>query len=565
MNESFPIPVQFYLDRVTGPAWAQPIVDEQTLLLLGERLPALAAGTELVLRFEEPTRSYARAGRVVSLADAPEGRVCTVALLPPCTLSPDEHALDMAQVRVDPACALRLPASMVLGRKVLPFAMLDGEVQVAAPGGRDHPAAATVERLLRQPARFWPVEARALDKAARAILGDSPSETSLESMPLTDQILLSAYLRQASDIHVNPSDGLLTVRFRVDGVLETFDELPMTVSTEVINRFKVMGGLDIAEKRAPQDGRFSYLLPGNAGQVEFRIATLPTKYGERLTLRILAAQTGSLPLGRLGFSPDQQQTLETFLRRSQGLMLMTGPTGSGKTTTLYAAIRLLLGERSTNIMTIEDPIEYTIGGISQCEVDTAEKVTFASALRSILRHDPDVVMVGEIRDGETANIAMKAAMTGHLVLGTLHTNSAAAAVTRLKDMGVDAFMVAATLRVAIAQRLSRRLCGFCRIPRQLTEEESLLLGDPALAGITVYEPGGCVYCAGRGYRGRVGLYEMLDMRADWAREVARGADESRLIELMREGQIEFLRDTALNKLTAGEIHISEALQVASSW
>jgi type II secretory ATPase GspE/PulE/Tfp pilus assembly ATPase PilB-like protein len=299
--------------------------------------------------------------------------------------------------------------------------------------------------------------------------------------------------------------------------------------------------------------------------VDVRVATLPTKYGERVTMRLLAVQTESLTLDKLGFEQSHKDSMERFLRRIQGMMIMTGPTGSGKTTTLYAAIRMLLAERSVNIITIEDPIEYEIAGIAQCEVDHVDRLTFAKALRSILRHDPDVVMVGEIRDRETADIAIKAALTGHMVLGTLHTNSAAATVTRLLDMGVEPYLVAAALRLSVAQRLLRRLCKYCRIARPMTEGEAGMINRPDLENARIFDPCGCIYCGNKGYSGRIGLYEMLEMREDWARAISHGETEMQLVIKMREAGIKSLLDDAIDKLLLGETAISEVIAIASSW
>jgi len=283
-------------------------------------------------------------------------------------------------------------------------------------------------------------------------------------------------------------------------------------------------------------------------------------------MRLLAVQTESLTLDKLGFEPAHRQMIENFLMRIQGMMIMTGPTGSGKTTTLYAAIRLLLAERSVNIITIEDPIEYEIEGVAQCEVDpNADKVSFSKALRSILRHDPDVVMVGEIRDKETADIAIKAALTGHMVFGTLHTNSAAATVTRLLDMGVEPYLVGAALRLTVAQRLLRRLCEHCKVARPLTEFEALQVNQSELAGQIIYDPCGCIYCGGKGYAGRIGLYEMLELREEWARAVAEGETEAELETRMRGQGVKSLLGDAVDKLLSGVTSVSEVVQIASSW
>ncbi len=245
--------------------------------------------------------------------------------------------------------------------------------------------------------------------------------------------------------------------------------------------------------------------------------------------------------------------------------MLTGPTGSGKTTTLYAAIQRLLKQSALNIITVEDPIEYELQGVSQVEVDSAEKVSFTKALRSLLRHDPDVVMIGEIRDPDTLDVAVKAALTGHLVLSTLHTNSAAGAVTRLADMGLEPFMSAATLRLSAAQRLVRKLCVHCRKERALTEAEAASLGERESVGQKVYEPGACVYCAGRGWMGRVGLFELLPVDADFAELISKRATEGALIESMKERKIPLLIDDAREKIFAGHTTVKEALQAAAVW
>jgi type IV pilus assembly protein PilB len=295
------------------------------------------------------------------------------------------------------------------------------------------------------------------------------------------------------------------------------------------------------------------------------MATLPTKYGERMTIRLLALQTEALTLERLGMSEKDLDCFNHYLERPHGMVLLTGPTGSGKTTTLYAAVRRLMERENLNILTVEDPIEYEIKGVAQVEVDSADKVTFVKALRSLLRHDPDVVMIGEIRDAETADVAIKASLTGHLVFSTLHTNSAVSVITRLADMGVDRFLIAATLRLAVAQRLVRQLCPRCRKPRDLTVKEAAALSQPNLAGQRVYEPGGCIYCSGRGFVGRIGLFELLSLDEDWARLITRGAEEADLIERMRQDRATTLLEDGVLKLLAGVTSPREVLGAVSAW
>ncbi len=493
-------------------------------------------------------------------------------------LDPATHFLDIESLRIDPACALKIPANIALRQKVLPFIEMDGIVHVVCLNIENHAVITVLERLLKKPVRLWAGDSAQLDSKLKQVYGDSRQVIKAMPAPASgqvtqianavntgDELLYAAYMRQASDIHIDPGFNGATIRFRVDGQLEHYSQINSHIFTELVSRLKVMAYLDIAEKRSPQDGRFSHQFVSGERRVDVRVATLPTKYGERITMRLLAVQTDSLTLEHLGFEPAHKLMIEGFLRRIQGLMIMTGPTGSGKTTTLYAAIRMLLEERKVNIITIEDPIEYEINGIAQCEVDSADKVSFGSALRSILRHDPDVVMIGEIRDKETADIAIKAALTGHMVLGTLHTNSAAATITRLTDMGVEPYLVAAALRLTVAQRLLRRLCVHCRIPRPLTELEAISINRSELAGHIIHDPSGCIYCGGKGYSGRIGLYELLELREDWARAVAEGEGESDLVIKMRNSGVKSLLDDAVDKLLGGITSVYEVMQIASSW
>ena len=491
-------------------------------------------------------------------------------------LEPGTHQLDIDQIKIDPACTLRIPASLAVRRKVLPFLNKQGIIHIACSHVKNISMVSAIERMIKAPIVLWDVEQEKLEKVLKQVYGNSqpalPGKTTAndketsDAVDLGDKLLYAAYIREASDIHIDPTHKGARIRFRVDGQLETYELIQADIYTELASRIKVMANLDIAEKRAPQDGRFSHQFVSGGKRIDMRVATLPTKYGERITMRLLAVQTDGLTLNKLGFTDNNRSMIERFLRRTQGLMIMTGPTGSGKTTTLYASIRLLLAERDVNIITVEDPIEYEIDGVAQCEIDPAsEKLDFAKALRSILRHDPDVVMLGEIRDKETADIAIKAALTGHMVLGTLHTNSAAATVTRLIDMGVQPYLIAAALRLAIAQRLLRRLCTHCRIPRPLTEQEAISIFHPELAGTQVYDPTGCVYCGDKGYAGRIGLYEILELNESWARDVADEKGEALLTENMREAGVHSLLDDGIEKLLTGQTSFNEVLQIASSW
>jgi type IV pilus assembly protein PilB len=490
--------------------------------------------------------------------------------------------LDMDTICIDPYWAMRVPASLALRRQVLPFACVDGQVYVACADSADRSTLEAVERSLRRPICALQAECgslrRALDRVfdGNLAVAGSPSGPRVRIDPVAepdsegavgicDELLHAAIVRQASDIHLDPNEQETVVRLRVDGVLEKYRTLPAAIHGSVISRLKVQSGLDIAEKRAPQDGRFTHTFGPTKQKIDIRVATLPTQFGERMTLRLLALQTESLTLERLGMSPRDLEGFSQAIAKPHGLILLTGPTGSGKSTTLYAALRRIVAQEPQNVITIEDPIEYHIDGVAQVEVDSADKVSFNKALRSVLRHDPDVVMIGEIRDAETADVAIKASLTGHLVLSTLHTNSAASAITRLLDMGTDRFLIAATIRLAVAQRLVRRLCMRCRRPRPLAESEALAIGFLEAAGTTVYDAGGCMYCADRGYVGRLGLFEMLPFDESLSRLVAEGGGEGDVIRAARKRNVPRLSDDALAKLHAGETTVKEVLEAVTVW
>lgn len=481
--------------------------------------------------------------------------------------------LNLDEVRIDPIQALRLPAPIALRRRLLPFTLCDGEVWVACHHEESAESLQTLQRYFERPLHAITAEPESLRRALGRIYrdgdsrikksGDEEEDEEGAAVALGNEILRAAMLRRASDVHLDPSAEGLRVRFRVDGALEEAYQLPATAQAALTNRFKILSGLNIAERRAPQDGSFRHRDLGE--QVDIRVATIPNKYGERLTLRLLAVDTRRFDLTMLGMSPRHDALFREAISKPHGLILLTGPTGSGKTTTLYAAIRDLLRQEALNVITIEDPVENEIPGIVQVEVDSADKVNFGSALRSVLRHDPDVVMIGEMRDRETADIAIKAALTGHLVFSTLHTNSAAGAVVRLADMGLERFLVASTLRLVVAQRLVRELCPRCHTPRSLTEMEATFLGDPALAGSTIWEPRGCIYCGGKGYVGRLGLFEMLPVNEAWSKLIAAGADEATLVAEMRSSSLFSLLNDATEKLLAGRVSLSDVRAAVTVW
>jgi type II secretory ATPase GspE/PulE/Tfp pilus assembly ATPase PilB-like protein len=399
--------------------------------------------------------------------------------------------------------------------------------------------------------------AKAPDKPAAA-----PSERDI--VELCDEIMETAYARGSSDVHIDPEENIFLVTLRVDGVLETLRKYPKSIHAPVISRFKILSRMDIAERRMAQDGRFFQCLGPEQKRIHVRAATLPTTHGERLTLRLLAVETEQLTLNRLGMSEVALRTFAHYAGQRQGMILLSGPTGSGKSTTLYAALRHRMAHHPGRFITVEDPVEFDVVGVAQIEVDTADKVRFDTVLRNILRSDPDVIMIGEIRDLDSADVAIKAALTGHLVFSTIHTNSAAGVVTRLIDMGLEPFQVAATARLCIAQRLARRLCSECRQARKLTVGEAAAIGRPDAAGANVFDPKGCEKCGKRGFRGRVGLFEMLPIDEDLGRLIVDGANEAEITRRARERKIPGLRDDAAAKLLAGVTSFDEIIAV-SAW
>ncbi len=488
-----------------------------------------------------------------------------------------DHPLDLDHVRLDPKWALKVPASYAERKQVLPLSEVGGSVLVACRQYPDLQIQRLLQKYLQHECSFVHAQSCSLQRAIERVyqvvsLGDAevlaigrPSvDESQSAVAICDQLFQAALLRGASDIHLVPNERTLTVHLRVDGVLEPYCELMKESQPLVLSRLKVLAGMDIAEKRSAQDGRINSQFGSDRQRLEVRAASLPTRYGERITLRLLTNPAQELSLSSLGMRSPELDQFQSATQRPHGLILLTGPTGSGKSTTLYVAIKQLLKRQGGNVITIEDPIEYEIQGASQVEVDSADKVNFSKALRSILRHDPDVVMLGEIRDHETASVAIKAALTGHLVFSTLHTNTAVGVITRLIDMGVEPFLVAATLRVAVAQRLVRKLCPHCRRERAIGAQEALMLQIPALEGQPTYDPGGCVTCAGKGYAGRVGLFELFDCDSESAKLIAQNVSQAAVAQqsLQRGGRL--LMDDGLAKILDGTTSLSEVV-AAVDW
>lgn len=376
---------------------------------------------------------------------------------------------------------------------------------------------------------------------------------------LVNGLLRRAVMAGASDLHVEPHEGGLRTRIRVDGFLQTAMDRPDVPVRKVISRLKVMAGLDISERRLPQDGRIPLRMGGRL--IDTRVSSLPGKYGERIVLRILDRSTGLLPLADLGLQPAQAVLLERLSALPNGIILATGPTGAGKTTTLYSLLNLANHEER-NIVTVEDPVEYDLQGISQSQINAEIGMTFAAGLRATLRQDPDVILVGEIRDEETATVATQAALTGHLVFSSLHANSAAGAVVRLRDLGLDDFLIAATLRGVIAQRLLRRLCPACRKPHSPGAGEA---AQYTRLGMEVpdqlWEPTGCEACGQTGYAGRVGIFEMLEVDEKTRQAIDSGTSELALRHTAL-APAETLAGQGLTEAARGRTSLAETLRVA---
>ena len=383
------------------------------------------------------------------------------------------------------------------------------------------------------------------------------SEDDAPIIRLINALLTQAVKENASDIHIEPYEHRMVVRFRVDGVLREVLEPRRVLAPLIVSRVKVMAKLDIAEKRLPQDGRISLRIAGRP--VDVRVSTLPAGHGERVVLRLLDKQAGRLNLEHLGMSAEAQGGVDRVVHRPHGIVLVTGPTGSGKTTTLYAALTRL-NNRQRNIMTVEDPIEYYLDGISQTHVNTRVDMTFARGLRAILRQDPDVVMVGEIRDLETAEIAVQASLTGHLVLSTLHTNSAIGAVTRLRDMGVEPFLLSSSLIGVLAQRLVRKLCPECKKPHVATPADCDALGVPRRDPPILYGPQGCKSCNYFGFRGRTGIYEFVEIDDKIRTMIHDGAGEQAMEAVAREHSASLYQD-GIRRVLAGDTALEEVLRV----
>jgi general secretion pathway protein E len=492
---------------------------------------------------------------------------------------------------IDHELIKRVPISFAHRYRILPLRYEDGAVVVATTDPLETVALDDLRLLLGKPIRPVLTTGLALlaclnrvyDEAAspagaEQVMEDMAAAENLDQLAheldepqdlldatdeapiirLVNSVLFQAVRQRASDIHFESFERGLVVRYRIDGVLYPVLTPPKRLQSSIIARLKIMAGLNIAEKRLPQDGRFAIRTAGK--DVDLRVSVLPTSHGERVVLRLLEKENRLLNLTEMGFSTDRLSSIQQLIQLAHGIILVTGPTGSGKTTTLYAALSQI-NAPDKNIITVEDPVEYQLLGIGQMQVNPKINLTFAAGLRSILRQDPDVIMIGEIRDRETAEIAIHASLTGHLVFSTLHTNDAASAATRLIDMGIEPFLVASSVMAVLAQRLLRQICPDCKKPYRPTVDELIRLGLDGKGPFTFYRGAGCPNCSQTGYRGRTGIYELLVLDDEVRRLIGAKADSSAIKQAaIAKGMITLKQEGAM-KVAQGVTTTEEVMRI----
>ena len=419
----------------------------------------------------------------------------------------------------------------------------------------------TVENMLQEITEGEVDLGLPINKAAQTKIEDlAETEADAPIIKLVGLIIMEAYRNRASDIHIEPLEKRLRVRYRIDGVLHEVDNPPKRLQPAIISRIKIMSNMSIAEKRVPQDGRIQIPVMGKT--LDLRVSALPTNHGESVVMRILDKTSLLLGLADLGFYSDDQATMEKIISLPDGVFLVTGPTGSGKTTTLYACLNTI-NKPDRKIITVEDPVEYQLGGINQVQVNAEINLTFAAALRSILRQAPNIIMIGEIRDLETANIAVQAALTGHLVFSTLHTNDAPSAVTRMVDIGVKPFLVASAVRAIMAQRLIRKVCSKCKTPYKPTDYEmqALKLNPDEVKNATIFRGAGCGECSKTGYRGRMGIYEIFQIDEEVRRLIYEKLPSNVIRARARELGMRTLREDGVRKIMSGITTPEEVISI----
>jgi type IV pilus assembly protein PilB len=531
----------------------------------------------------EAYEEHQRAGRALGRVLVEKGVLTESQLVAALAQQIGLKFVDLSDYPVDGAAIASVPPSVCRRYNALPIGYEDGRLLVAMSdpanvfaiddirsitGAEVKPVVATKSDVTGAINRYHRVDGD-LDDLTMSMESEEDDELSnikevVEDAPIVkfvNLLITQAIQDRASDIHIEPTERDLRVRFRIDGVLHEIMRSPKNIQSGVISRLKIMAEINIAERRIPQDGRLS--VTTNGKKIDLRVATLPCVWGEKVVMRVLDNSTAMLKLSDLGFSDDNYERYAQSFTKPYGMMLVTGPTGSGKSTTLYATLNIV-SRPEINVITVEDPVEYRIPGINQVQTNQKAGLTFASALRSILRSDPDVVLIGEIRDHETSQIAIEAALTGHLVLSTLHTNDAPSAITRLTEMGVEPFLVGSALDCVLAQRLARRLCSKCR--EAYTPEPDALLSArfPWHDGMdlpTLYRAIGCSACAKTGYRGRLALHEVMPVTEEIERLTVERASAVEIGKVARDQGMQTLRDDGMAKVMAGVTTLEEILRV----
>ena len=523
--------------------------------LVDDRDIADAYADEFLLARLDPAGEGAPVDR--ELADVLPEKFCVDRLIVP--LANRDDALDVAYVSPE-AMALVDELQLLTGRLIrlllAPLSVVEAKLHALFHAGM-------ANEIGGKPGEFAEAqpedEEEEVDDGILMLDAPPPPGSNGRVVRMVNQILEQALNTGASDIHLEPFEDSCKLRLRIDGLLHEMPSPSKTVFVMIVSRFKILSKMDIAEKRVPQDGAIA--LKTKDKRIDLRVNTVPTVYGEKMVMRILDKAAIPLDLMKLGLDERQSKDLVESIRMPHGLALVTGPTGSGKSTTLYSCLNLL-NEPKTNICTVEDPVEYKFKGMNQVQVKTQVGLTFSSALRAFLRQDPDVIMVGEVRDQETAEICLRAALTGHFVLSTIHTNDALSAVTRLMDMGVEPFLLSSTLRVLEAQRLVRRLCPHCKEPHEcdpaLAERHNLIPGE------IFYRPVGCLHCRRVGYKGRVGVFEVVRITPLMAKLIQNRTPLPELREAARSEGMKLLFDSAIDKVRAGLTSLEAALSVAMS-
>jgi type IV pilus assembly protein PilB len=500
--------------------------------------------------------------------------------------------VDLTRVNIPTELAQTVPHSIARQYQVVPVRVVKDELFLAMADPLNFYAVEEARKAARKKIVPMVATAAAVERSIRVLYGSEGAARAIEEMKrefaasgeqypdaafvsnrldedlvnsaptirLVNSILERAITERASDIHIEPREEDMQVRMRVDGRMRDILTVPKDLQGSVISRVKIMSGMDIAERRVPQDGRFNVRVKEK--DIDLRVSTLPTVYGEKIVARLLDKSGGAVTPEAIGLEGEDRKKFDQMLRLTNGVLLIVGPTGSGKTTTMYTMINKL-NTREVNLITLEDPVEYNIGGVNQVQINERTGLTFASGLRAILRQDPDIIAVGEIRDGETAEIAMRAAITGHIVLSTVHTGDAVGAIERLEDIGVEPYLIGSALRGVISQRLVRRVCPRCRVGYEPTDEELADLGVKRRPGMKFWRGEGCPDCFNTGYHGRIAVFEMLPVNRQLRRLISSGATRDEIEDSLQGTGFTTLRDNVLRLVEDGTTSVEEALRVTN--